>query len=66
MAKRKVHVAPPPAPGRVGLPVRDQRRGEGVGAGARGRAGRIWWGIDDEKRTVWMTDCSVGHPKATE
>jgi hypothetical protein len=28
--------------------------------------GRIWYCIDDEKRTVWMTDCSVGHPKATE
>ena len=28
--------------------------------------GRIWYCIDDGNRTVWMTDCSVGHPKATE
>jgi hypothetical protein len=28
--------------------------------------GRIWYCIDDAKRTVWMTDASVGHPKATE
>jgi hypothetical protein len=28
--------------------------------------GRIWYCIHDENRTVWMTDCSVGHPKATE
>lgn len=29
-------------------------------------AGRIWYCIDDAARTVWMTACSVGHPKATE
>jgi hypothetical protein len=28
--------------------------------------GRIWYSIDDAARTVWMTDASVGHPKATE
>ena len=28
--------------------------------------GRIWYCIDDRQRTVWMTDVSVGHPKATE
>lgn len=29
-------------------------------------AGRIWYAIDDARRPVWMTDCSTGHPKATE
>ena len=29
-------------------------------------AGRIWYCIDDARQTVWMTDCSIGHPKATE
>lgn len=29
-------------------------------------AGRIWYCIDDAKRTVWITQASVGHPKATE
>jgi len=29
-------------------------------------AGRIWYCIDDARRTVWMTDCSVGHPRATD
>ena len=28
--------------------------------------GHIWFCIGDEARTVWMTDASVGHPKATE
>ena len=28
--------------------------------------GRIWYCIDDDRRTVWMTNASVGHPKATE
>jgi hypothetical protein len=28
--------------------------------------GRIWYCIDDDRRTVWMTAASVGHPKATE
>ena len=29
-------------------------------------AGRLWYCIDDEHRTVWLTDASTGHPKATE
>jgi hypothetical protein len=29
-------------------------------------AGRIWFCIDDANRTIWMTDASAGHPKATE
>ena len=29
-------------------------------------AGRIWYCIDDARRVVWMNDCSMGHPKATE
>jgi hypothetical protein len=29
-------------------------------------AGRVWYCIDDPKRTVWLTAASVGHPKATE
>lgn len=29
-------------------------------------AGRLWYCIDDSKRTVWITTASVGHPKATE
>ena len=28
--------------------------------------GRIWYCIDGDGRTVWTTDASVGHPKATE
>lgn len=28
--------------------------------------GRIWYGIDDAKRTIWMTHAGTGHPKATE
>jgi hypothetical protein len=28
--------------------------------------GRVWYCIDDDRRTVWMTDASVGHPKAIE
>jgi hypothetical protein len=28
--------------------------------------GRIWYYIDDQDRTVWMTAASSGHPKATE
>jgi len=27
--------------------------------------GRIWFCVDDDRRTVWMSDASVGHPKAT-
>lgn len=29
-------------------------------------AGRLWYCIDDEHRTVWLTDATPGHPKATE
>jgi hypothetical protein len=29
-------------------------------------AGRIWFLIEDESRTVWLKDVSVGHPKTTE
>ena len=29
-------------------------------------AGRLWYCIDDEHRTVWLTDAVTGHPKATE
>lgn len=29
-------------------------------------AGRIWYCIDDSKRTVWLTDASPGHPAATD
>jgi hypothetical protein len=29
-------------------------------------AGRVWYAIDDERRTVTLTFASVGHPKATE
>jgi len=29
-------------------------------------AGRLWYCIDDEQRTVWLIDATVGHPKATE
>jgi hypothetical protein len=29
-------------------------------------AGRVWYCIDEERRTVWLMDASVGHPKATE
>jgi len=30
------------------------------------RSGRIWYCIDDKKKTVWLTQVSLGHPKATE
>lgn len=29
-------------------------------------AGRIWYCIDDRRRTVWLTDATTGHPEATE
>lgn len=29
-------------------------------------AGRLWYCIDDDSRTVWLMDASPGHPKATE
>lgn len=28
--------------------------------------GRLWYAIDDEHRTVWLTEAMTGHPKATE
>ena len=28
--------------------------------------GRIWYCIDEAKRTLWMTHAGTGHPKATE
>jgi hypothetical protein len=28
--------------------------------------GRLWYCIDDNRRTVWLMDAMVGHPKATE
>ena len=29
-------------------------------------SGRLWYCIDDDKRTVWLMDAAPGHPKATE
>ena len=29
-------------------------------------AGRLWYCIDDEHHTVWLTDAATGRPKATE
>ena len=29
-------------------------------------AGRIWYLLDDETRTVWLTWASPGHPRSTE
>lgn len=29
-------------------------------------AGRIWYLIDDEARTVWITHAGSGHPRATD
>lgn len=28
--------------------------------------GRLWYCIDDDQRTVWLTEARPGHPKATE
>jgi len=28
--------------------------------------GRIWYGIDDQRRIVWLTAAAPGHPKRTE
>ncbi|MDE3074727.1 MAG: hypothetical protein KGJ86_04805 [Chloroflexota bacterium] len=28
--------------------------------------GRLWYCIDDKRRTVWLTDAMPGHPKTTE
>jgi hypothetical protein len=29
-------------------------------------AGRLWYCIDDQRRLVWLTDATTGHPKTTE
>ena len=29
-------------------------------------AGRVWYCIDDETKTVWVTKASCGHPSETE
>lgn len=29
-------------------------------------SGRVWYCIDDRRRTVWLTHAGPGHPKATE
>ena len=29
-------------------------------------SGRIWYCIDDKKKREWLTQVSLGHPKATE
>lgn len=29
-------------------------------------AGRIWYAIDDDTRTIWITRAGAGHPKETE
>lgn len=29
-------------------------------------AGRLWYLLDEDKRTVWITDATTGHPKFTE
>jgi hypothetical protein len=29
-------------------------------------SGRIWYLVDDEKQTVWLTEARTGHPKQTE
>ncbi len=28
--------------------------------------GRHWYVIDDQNKTVWLTEATTGHPKATE
>ncbi|MBF6352561.1 MULTISPECIES: hypothetical protein [Nocardia] len=28
--------------------------------------GRVWYAIDDESRTVWITQAGAGHPKQTD
>jgi hypothetical protein len=29
-------------------------------------AGRLWYCIDDDRKTLWLTGAAPGHPKATE
>lgn len=54
-------------------PLRDKLGGRTVGGQAFEQwqievtgAGRVWYCPDRVSKTVWMTDASVGHPKATE
>lgn len=28
--------------------------------------GRIWYAIDDERRTLWITQAGTGHPRETD
>lgn len=28
--------------------------------------GRVWYAIDDERRTLWITRAGTGHPKGTD
>jgi hypothetical protein len=28
--------------------------------------GRLWYCIDDARRTAWLTDATPGHPKTTD
>jgi hypothetical protein len=28
--------------------------------------GRLWYVIDDQTKTVWLTEATTGHPKVTE
>ena len=28
--------------------------------------GRVWYCVDDERRTIWLIDAMPGHPMATE
>lgn len=28
--------------------------------------GRIWYAIDDERKTLWITQAGTGHPKQTD
>lgn len=28
--------------------------------------GRIWYAIDDDRHTIWVTHAATGHPKATD
>lgn len=45
---------------RVGGVKLDQWQYEATGGG------RVWYGIDDEHRTLWITHAGPGHPKMTE
>jgi hypothetical protein len=65
MPKRKERVAPPPKPGGWDLryATSDAVTGWQYEVTA---AGRLWYCIDDQHRTVWLTDATTGHPKATE